>query len=45
MSRRLQRQLEDYSHTPGRGEVFAAPADVILTPHDVVEPDLLLVTA
>ena len=44
VSRRLQRQLEDSFHTAGRGEVFAAPADVILTPHDVVEPDLLVVT-
>ena len=44
VSRRLQRQLEDYFHTAGRGEVFDAPADVILTPHDVVEPDLLVVT-
>ena len=44
VSRRLQRQLEDYFHTTGRGEVFDAPSDVILTPHDVVEPDLLVVT-
>ena len=44
VSRRLQRQLEDYFHAAGRGEVFAAPTDVILTPHDVVEPDLVVVT-
>ena len=44
VSRRLQRQLEDYFHAEGRGEVFDAPTDVILTPHDVVEPDLLVVT-
>jgi len=28
---------------PDQGEVFAAPLDVIMTPHDVVEPDLLVV--
>ena len=28
---------------PDQGEVFTAPLDVILTPHDVVEPDLLVV--
>ena len=44
VSRRLQRQLERFFESGGRGEVFAAPTDVILTPHDVVEPDLLVVT-
>jgi len=28
---------------PDQGEAFTAPLDVILTPHDVVEPDLLIV--
>jgi Uma2 family endonuclease len=42
VSRRLQRQLEDYFQT--RAEVFNAPIDVILTPHDVVQPDLVVVT-
>ena len=28
---------------PGQGEVFAAPLDVVMTPHDVVEPDVLVV--
>ena len=41
VSRRLQRQLENYFHTRRLGEVFDAPLDVILTPHDVFEPDLL----
>ena len=27
---------------PDQGEAFAAPLDVILTPHDVVEPDILI---
>lgn len=44
VSRRLQRQLEDYFHGRGLGEVFNAPIDVILTPHDVVQPDLVVVT-
>ncbi len=43
ISRRLQRQLEDYFHDRKLGEVFDAPLDVILTPHDVFEPDLLVV--
>lgn len=44
ISRRLQRQLEDYFHARGLGEVFNAPIDLILTPHDVVQPDLVVVT-
>ena len=43
-SKRLQRLLEVYFEEPGRGEVFNAPIDVILTPHDVVQPDLVVVT-
>jgi Uma2 family endonuclease len=35
--------LEDYFHARNSGEVFNAPLDVILSPHDVFEPDLLLV--
>lgn len=44
VSRRLQRQMEDYFHGGGLGEVFNAPIDVILTPHDVLQPDLVVVT-
>lgn len=44
ISRRLQRHLEDYFHARGLGEVFNAPIDLILTPHDVVQPDLVVVT-
>jgi Uma2 family endonuclease len=29
---------------PGAGQVFMAPLDVVLSPHDVVEPDLLVVS-
>ena len=44
VSKRLQRFLEEYFEAPGRGEVFNAPIDVILTRHDVVQPDLVVVT-
>ena len=43
-SKKLQRQLEDYFEARGLGRVFNAPIDVILTPHDVVQPDLVVVT-
>jgi Uma2 family endonuclease len=42
-SKRLQRQLEEYFEGRGMGEVFNAPIDVILTRHDVVQPDLVVV--
>ena len=42
-SKRLQRQLERYFEDSGLCEVFNAPLDVILTHHDVVEPDILVV--
>jgi Uma2 family endonuclease len=42
ISRRLQRQLEDYFHAHEFGEVFDAPLDVILSRHDVFEPDLVV---
>jgi Uma2 family endonuclease len=44
VAKRLARQLEQYFEARGLGEVFQAPLDVILGPHDVAEPDLLLVT-
>jgi Uma2 family endonuclease len=44
VSKRLQRQLEAYLEAHGQAEVFNAPLDTILGPHDVVEPDLLVVT-
>ncbi|RMH07122.1 MAG: Uma2 family endonuclease [Nitrospirae bacterium] len=42
VSKRLQRQLEAYFETRALGEVFAAPIDVILTSHDVFQPDLVV---
>lgn len=44
ISRRLQRQIEDYFHARNLGEVFNAPSDVILTVYDVVQPDLVVVS-
>lgn len=44
VSKRLQRMLEAYFETRGLGEVFNAPVDLILTHHDVVQPDLVVVT-
>jgi Uma2 family endonuclease len=43
LSKRLQRRLEDYFEARGLGEVFNAPIDVVLAPHDIVEPDLVIV--
>lgn len=44
ISRRLQRQLEDYFHARSIGEVFNAPIDLVLTNHDVLIPDLVVVS-
>jgi Uma2 family endonuclease len=44
ISKQLQRQLETYFEAQGIGRVFNAPIDVILTPEDVFEPDLVVVT-
>jgi Uma2 family endonuclease len=43
VSKRLQRQLEAYFEARSLGEVFNAPVDLILTFHDVVDPDLVVV--
>jgi len=43
ISKRLQRQLEDFFEARELGEVFNAPIDLILTARDVVQPDLLVV--
>lgn len=43
VSKRLQRMLEAYFEETGRGEIFNAPIDVLLSNHDVVQPDIVLV--
>ena len=43
VSKRLQRQLEAYFEERSLGEVFDAPIDLILSPHDIVQPDLVVV--
>jgi Uma2 family endonuclease len=40
---RLAVELSACLNASGLGEVFAAPFDVVLSEHDVVEPDLLVV--
>src|SRR5215471_1786162 len=43
LSKRLQRQLEDFFERGGLGEVFNARVDLILAAHDIVQPDLRVV--
>ena len=43
-SKRLQRQLERYFEDTGRAEVFNSPINLILSPHDIAQPDLAVVT-
>jgi Uma2 family endonuclease len=43
LSVRLVRALGDYLDATGLGQVYHAPFDVVLSSHDVVEPDLLVV--
>jgi Uma2 family endonuclease len=43
VSRRLQFQIYSQIELTGLGQVFNAPTDVELAPHDIVEPDLILV--
>jgi len=45
VSKRLHRRLEAYFEARHLGEVFYAPVDVLLGTHDVVVPDLVVVTA
>lgn len=42
---RLWYELESYLRAnPATGQVFGVPLDVVLSAHDVVEPDLILIT-
>src|SRR3972149_3247942 len=43
VSKRLQRQLEAYFEARHLGRVFNAPIDVILTPEDAFQPDIVVV--
>jgi Uma2 family endonuclease len=43
LSKRLQRQLENFFEARGLGEVFDAPIDLVLGDFDIVQPDLLIV--
>jgi Uma2 family endonuclease len=45
ISRRIHFQLYTQIELQGRGEVFYAPTDLELSPHDIVQPDLLIVLA
>jgi Uma2 family endonuclease len=45
VSRRLLVAIDRHVDANGLGEVFHAPFDVILSDHDVVEPDLLFVSS
>ena len=41
---RLFAALDHYARQHGLGEVFVAPFDVILSDHDIVQPDVLFIT-
>ncbi len=41
---RLARVLADHVDRHGAGEVFVAPYDVVLSDHDVVQPDIVFVS-
>ena len=45
VSSRMHFQLFQQIVLPGKGEVFHAPTAVQLSPHDIVEPDLVVVLA
>ena len=43
VSKRLLRALMEAHEDKGRGEVFDAPCDVVLSEHNVVQPDLFFI--
>jgi len=44
VARRLCTRLDVFCEATGVGEVFPAPSDVVMSKHDIVEPDLLFVS-
>lgn len=44
VAQNLNRLLDAFVRQGGLGRVYFAPVDVVFTPHDVVEPDLLFVS-
>jgi Uma2 family endonuclease len=45
VSGRLEHVLREFLNRTGVGVMLHAPCDVVLSPHDVVQPDILIVTA
>lgn len=45
VSMRLSGALQPYIEENRLGELFAAPTDVLLSPHDIVQPDLVFVSS
>ncbi|HEV7516635.1 MAG TPA: Uma2 family endonuclease [Thermoanaerobaculia bacterium] len=43
ISMRLSSRLGSFAESSGFGEVFAAPTDVLLSRHDILQPDLFFV--
>ena len=43
--KQLVRILDDFADETGSGELFFAPFDVVLGPHDIVEPDLVFISS
>ncbi len=43
VKRRIVRLLEEFAEPRGLGTIFDAPTDVVLSQHDIVQPDILVV--
>jgi Uma2 family endonuclease len=43
LSKRVFRKLDSFVEAQGLGEIFYAPMDVLLSRHDIVEPDLFFI--
>jgi Uma2 family endonuclease len=44
LDRRFYRTIADFVDGHQLGEVFIAPADVLLSPHDIVQPDIFFIS-